>query len=364
MKNVLFLLIILVQSCPCHPQTKDTVATIAKFRRLEGNNYSFPKESIDNIINPVNKAAFFYGETHTRYFEPLFKYDFIVYLNLQRGVRNVFMEFGYSAAAIFNGFLATGDTNLLQLDILYTSPFYMEMWKKLYAYNKTLPSDKQLHIHGIDFESPKTFYNSLLILKPQQTEVPNSLKSIFKEISLWAAWDSKQINKLHPQNQKKVRAIFDKHTDDVTKLYGSNTASVYKIVHSNHFAMMDRSREKWMYANLENEIKENHIEEFVGFFGGDHINHTNPTALSVKLKSIARFKDNIFTIRMFCFNAVDNWSKETLECIGSYEMDECKQLSKTYLSDKDLRAVLLNDDNAKEPFLKGTANAYLFAEDR
>lgn len=361
MKNFPFLLALLLHSHFSAAQIHKNPTHIAQFKRLEGNSFIFPEETIDSLMNPIKISGFFLGETHTRNFEALFKYHFITYLHKKYNVNNIFMEFGYSAAAIFNKFMSTGDTSLLKLDILYTSPIYMEMWKGLYAYNNTLVSGNKIHIYGVDFESPKTYYKSLLILRKSEGELPVNLKEIFDEIILWSTLDSKIINKSHSQNQKKIKTIFEKYNADIAKVYGENADIVYKIVKNNHFGMMDREREKYMSLNLHLELK-NITGKFLCFFGGDHVNYNNPTALPLNLKSIPRFKDSIATIRMFSFDAIDNWSKEVVDCIGTYEAEECKKLRAVYINAEN-RAVLIGDKDISESFIKKSADFFIFAED-
>ena len=262
------------------------------------------------------------------------------------------MEFGYSAAVLFNAYLATGDTTLLDLDILYTSPYYIQMWKRLYAFNKALPLGERLVIHGIDFESQKTFYKALISLLPATATAPAELNDIIREIRLWAAMDSRTLAGLHTKNQKKIRRVFDRYRDKVNAYYGANAPEVMKIV-ANDFKMTDPSREARMYENLQRELKSAAIERFAGFFGGDHVNYSNKGGLPARLNAEEAFKGAICSIRMFCFDAVDNWSKEEVDCLGTYEDRECSLLWAAYLGEQYNRAVLVSDSAVKEVFLKG-----------
>lgn len=326
------------------------------------DGFEFPTDKLDALIQPARYNAFFYGETHTRYFEPAFKAEFIKYLNERYGVCNVFMEIGYSAAVLFNQYLATGDTGILNFKVLYTTRHYKEMWKELYAYNRTLPAEKKIKIYGFDFEIGKTLFSALLALKLPDHQVPSSLEETFKKIEQFSTDTTIKNDNGFSGKVKWIKKAFAAHENDAAIMYGANMTVVNKML-NNSIGMMDLTRERKMGEHMQTEIKENHIDKFVAFFGGDHINATNSTALPNVLKQDKTFAGKTLNIRMICFDANDNWSGETLECIGVYDEKQGHILHQAY-SDSDHRAVIIPDEAITQHFLKGSADYYLFANDK
>lgn len=330
------------------------------FDRTNATEFVFPTAQLDSVLKPQRYNAFFYGETHTRYFEPLFKLEYIKYLNRTCGIRDVFMEIGYSPAVLFNQYVETGDTSLINFKVLYTSPNYMKLWKGLYEYNQTLPADKRIRIHGVDFEGGKTLFKALLALR-RKNEVPSSLVSIFNNISLYEADTLATAKAEFAKRQKEIRTIFNTHQAEVKALYGTDAAVVNKML-KNNMTIMDPQRDQKMFKNMQAALRAEHIKKFVGFFGGDHINNRYTTALPNALRKDKTFKGKICSVQMYCFDAVDNWSQETIECIGTYDEKQGHQLHQKYSGES--RAVLISKSNVTESFLKGIADYYLFANDK
>jgi hypothetical protein len=138
------------------------------------------------MIAPQQRIGILYGETHTRYFEPLFKSQFIRHLNLEFGVRDIFMEIGYSAAFLFNRYLETGDTTFVTRPKLpYLLGEYKQMWSELYNYNKKLPDTLKLRIHGVDFENFDVF-KALLLLQPSDKKTSADLEKLFLRIKYFS----------------------------------------------------------------------------------------------------------------------------------------------------------------------------------
>lgn len=352
-----FFLLILIVSCS-HAYSQSRVC----FNYRHGDNdFDFPYAEAGSMLHAENCAAFFYGETHTRFFEPMFKLHLIKFLNTEYGVRDVFMEMGYAPAVVFNKFLETGDTSLIKIKVLYTTTYYMEFWKQLYNYNRGLPQNKKIRIHGIDFEATTAFFHALLLLLPDTANVPNSLTTTFQKLKVYS--DSSVINpKEFSTKVKEIKDIFRRHSGEISKLYGDNYQVVNKIF-GNNITMTDKMRDKKMYRHLQTELTENRITRFVGFFGGDHVNYEYNTSLPNQLIKNKKFKDKILTIRGLCFDAYDNWSHETLECVGIYDEKEGHILYGRY-RESTCRALLISSFDLKDDILKNSADFYLLANDQ
>jgi len=161
---------------------------------------------------------------------------------------------------------------------------------------------------------------------------------------------------------KEIKTIFRQHRNEISKLYGSNYRIVNKIL-DNNIGMTDMSRDRKMFAHLQTELAENNIDRFAGFFGGDHINYEYKTSLPNQLMVNNKFKDKILTIRALCFDAYDNWSHETLECIGVYDEKDGHTLHERY-RDSACRALLIPSVGLKDDILKNSADYYLLANDQ
>jgi len=333
----------------------------AFFGYLPGSNdFSFPERTLDSIMPGPQYKAFFYGETHTRFFEPMYKLHYIVYLHQRYGIRDVFMETGYSAAVLFNQYLLTGDTSVIGIRVLYTSPAYMEMWRQLYAYNSSLPDDRKLRIHGVDFEATSAVFRALLLLR-QNIQTPESLANIFHNIAQYAAdtairYDERFFNKL-----SEVRDVFKKEKDAVAAVYGNKLLRVHDILY-NDLKMTDEDRDKKIYDHMQREIGSLSIEKFVACYGGDHVNYEYPGSVASRYRKSPAYAHRVSTIRMFCFDAYDNWSHEVVPCIGTYDEQEGRILKKRYMQVQ-YRAVMIPDKTLNDKILNHSANYYLFAED-
>jgi len=356
--QVVFAFIIALLSVQfCHGQKQ------VRFDYLPGSNdFVFPESSLDSMIKGDGCSAFFYGETHTRWFEPMFKLHYIIYLNKRYDVRDVFMETGYSAAVLFNRFLTTGDTSVIDIKVLYTSPVYMDMWRGLYTYNQTLPEGEKIRVHGVDFESPVSLFRALLLLKEEGEVIPAALEETFRKLNEYAVDTALKYNQAFFQKVKDIKTAFEQQKESIAQLYGTNMRTVHSILW-NDIRMDNENRDQKIYGHMQAEIAALNIDKFVGFYGGDHINFNYPESVGSRYKKNVLFKNKVKTIRMFCFDAYDNWSHEVLECIGTYDEGEGHTLKQRYMNG-DYRGVLIADPKGSDKILNRSADYYLFAYDR
>lgn len=271
------------------------------------------------------------------------------------------MEMGYSAAVLFNKFLLTGDTSVLNIKVLYTSPNYMEMWKQLYKYNSTLPDENKISIHGVDFEATSSVFSALLLLKSIDKKISAPLTGTFKKIHEYASDTSIHYDTNFFQKVEEIKKAFAQNKELIADLYGDNLKLVNNIL--NNDIKMNEDRDPKIYAHMRNEITTQKIGKFVVFYGGDHVNYNYHSSVASRFKRNAYFKNKVKTIRMFCFNAYDNQSREILDCIGTYDEKEGRTLKQRYMN-KQYRAVLISDFNLKDKMLNHSADYYLFANDK
>jgi hypothetical protein len=118
-----------------------------------------------------------------------------------------------------------------------------------------------------------------------------------------------------------------------------------------------------MYEHLKAEIEAQQINRFAAFFGSDHVNYESGSSLPNQLKVDGLFTGKILTILGICFNAYDNWSKKTLECIGYPDSKEGRLLYVRY-HDSRCRAWLAGSAGLQDNILKHSADYYLFSNDQ
>lgn len=354
-RTVLFLMV-----C-CLPVYAYPQAKICLAGKPGSNDFAFPQEAVGKLMQGRETHSFFYGETHTRYFEPQFKMHLVRFLHAQYGIRDVFMEMGYGPAVVFNRYLETGDTSLIRIRVLYTSPHYMAFWQQLYAYNRQLPPDKRIRIHGIDFEATTAFFHALVLLLPDTAQVPASLAATFRQIRTYA--DSPLISaEAFAARTEALKSVFRKHEAELSKLYGDRYGTVRKIL-DNNIRMNDPERDKKMHRHLMTELKEQGIARFAGFFGGDHVNYAYKSSLVGRMAREAAYKGKISTIRAICFDAFDNWSKQTMKCVGVYDEKEGDVLYRRY-RESGCRALLAPAAGLHDDILKQSADFYVLAKDQ
>lgn len=323
------------------------------------NEMVYNQAAVDAILQLSNYDAFFLGESHTDDFEPEFKYNFIRHLNSGYGVRDVFMEVGYAAAYFFNQYLQTGDTSVFQKNnLLYWRRGYKNFWKKLYAYNWTLPDSLTIVIHGIDFERTEIF--ALLETTRSKNEVtPDYLQQSFNDIlsltygnRFWEDQKSQDV-------LVSIRTAFSQHTEDFRRLYGANFGLVQKALLNKVPATTKVvPRNKIWYQNLKEIVSENKIKKFIGFFGGAHTPYSSATSLTVALKKADFFKGNILNIATMYTHML---SPKTPLSVTEYNFGEKEVVDAFY--NKKCRAVIVKSSDVPKTSFKTASDYILFARE-
>ncbi len=247
----------------------------------ETNSIKYNRGAVEQIIPLENTDAFFFGEGHSRNFDPEFKYYFITHLNECYGVRDIFMEMGKSAAYIYNQFLQTGDTSFLKkYSLIYNQGFYKKFWEKLYLFNVGRPMHLQLRIHGVDFERMEVF-KLLQALKSENIVVADHLQDIFTEIKRLA--EDKNLSAFEEDFVKSVssvKKIFKKNTADFENIYGQNYSIIADILNNNApVTTKINSRNSVWYSHMKSAIHQFQIQKFIAFFGRSHINEANENSM-------------------------------------------------------------------------------------
>lgn len=324
------------------------------------NQIIYNQNIIDSTLEASKYDAFFLGESHTIDFEPEFKFNFIKHLNSLYGIRDVFMEIGFSAAYFFNQYLQTGDTSIIKENRLgYFWGHYKTFWPNLYNYNKTLPDSLKIRIHGVDFERTEVFSLIDKIRDPNQT-IPVYLQSTFKIIhELSKAKNFYWTDKDFSRKLQDVRRIFIKNRNDFKKLYKQDY-SILNAVLTNATPAITKvnPRNKRWFQNFEQIITENKIKKFIGFFGAAHTRYNNKTSPTVALKTSTFFKGNILNIATVYSHFISTGGSNQ---IVEYGFKEKEIFNKFY--NPACRAVLIHSKDIPKFGSKTESDFILFAKE-
>lgn len=118
---------------------------------IENNDNYSSFSMLDSVVN--NHTVFFTGENHNfRTSNYKLQLKMLKYLYQKTGVRHLFLEFGVSRGWLVNSYIQTGDTSIFKILEDYSYDEYALLYKGLMEFNKTLPEDKKIMVHGIDIE--------------------------------------------------------------------------------------------------------------------------------------------------------------------------------------------------------------------
>jgi len=262
------------------------------------------------------------------------KFNLIRKLNSEYQYKDIFMEIGKSAAYLYNLYLNSGDTSLLEKP---TMPYCIkskekEFWKSLYEYNLDLPKSLKIVIHGVDFERIE-FLKVLKLLIPKDYNTNNSdfTKNLLKDYDsiIISVKNYKDFNKLFSN----YKNYFKANTPIINSIYGRNFKYIEDIFLNNSSQENFKERNETMYANVMEIVKKDSIKKVIGFFGMNHTNSEKSYSLIGKLIEDKYFK-NIINISMLCKNCFD-WQQyiKVSDYSGPY----------TYQRDKNLMESIFNN---------------------
>jgi hypothetical protein len=325
------------------------------------NEILYSRGKVDSILHLAQYEAIFFGEGHTLYFEPEFKYHFIKHLHEVYGIKDVFMEMGYAAAWFFNQYLRTGDSSILKDNhLIFLWGQYSYFWNRLYLYNTSVPDSMKISIHGIDFERREIF-SMLDKAKDSAVPIPVYLQTIFDEVHQLSTtnekifWDDSGFEK----KLKQIKMVFAGYENDFKKLYKHNYAAVYQAL-TNKVPATSRvePRNKVWLENIKQAIIGNDIKKLVGFFGSAHMRSGNRTSLPAALQHSDFFKGDILNISSVYKHFISSGGAEDIIESGSNEKE---LLDKFY--DSRCRAVIVPSKLVPGNSFKKQSDFILFAKD-
>ena len=322
------------------------------------NEISYNQNEIDTTLQLSKYDAYFLGESHTVDFEPEFKFHFIKHLNSKYGVKDIFMEIGYSAAYFFNQYLQTGDTNILQTNRLpYLWGKYKIFWKNLRIYNSTLQDSLKVVIHGIDFERIEIFK---LLEKARDTsiKISDNLRQTFEIINTKSSnsnlfYGDKEFSK----TLSSLKEIFSKNTDEFKLLFKNNFNIVKSSLNniSNANSSFSERNENWL-INLRQIIIDSKISKFIGFFGAAHTRYNNKASLTVAIKNSNFFKGKILNIATV-YSHYSQGGNQIIE----YGHNEVETFETYY--NKNCRAVIVKSSEVPKLNFKTESDFIIFAKE-
>lgn len=317
------------------------------------NRMVYNESVMDSLISPQHYKAIFYGETHNVHFEPEWKLHLIKHLHARHGIKHVFMEVGIAAAYLFNQYLNTGDTTLIH-GLVYTDHHYKDFWKDLHAYNITIPADKRLVIHGVDFERTE-----VLKVLAVTTPVPASLQDVFNRMAA-----AHTLNAFDPEFEQLlclIQSEFSAKENEVKQLYGERYPLVSRIIR-NDCPITQRAipRNKVMYRHLTEALKDSSIHTFVGFFGQAHTTYNTPSSLPNSLKKESDYKGKVFTFMSVYKDAYSPGG--VIPYTGLFRTEVLETLYNKYMNPA-CRATVIPARQIANRKLRKSADLILFAKD-
>jgi hypothetical protein len=258
---------------------------------------------LETTIDLKSYDAFFLGEFHGIYGVSEVKLALTKHLNKKYGVKDIFMEIGYSAAYLYNRYLETGDTTFFTSPLLalaYKKP-NRDFWKGLYAYNRQLKN--KVVIHAMDFER-KEYIRVLSLLAPAGKPIPS-------ELSLLSYLCTVSGN-LSDINSHEADSLYIALRTDITNrsrqyagYYGANIGLISEIMLNVNIPAKYRQRNETMYENVMREVKKKGIDKFMVIAGQIHANISDPQSLCGMLAQTPQLSRKVVSIGMLCHNCYD-----------------------------------------------------------
>ncbi len=238
-------------------------STIYKsFRRFDSINWSYHIDTSYKFI--------FSSECHAVSCNYDLSFSIINY-QLNFGPVNLIIEYPFSFGIIYNKYLETGDSSIL--NTLCYSKEEIEFWNRIYSLQKSLPSDRKVKVWGVDFELGNT-------VNARSRSFPRALKILIENkkgnppLLLSRSIDSMIID---INNLDKIQSIKNILKDSLEKediiAYWGSDYNLYKtlISRDDHFK---RNRNDKMYENFlslyNDSLINNTHARFFAQFGYGH----------------------------------------------------------------------------------------------
>ena len=314
LSNQLHILIMLVGSILNMPATAQDSSTTSYLRQnMEkiaiggSNSFSLFDEAF------YQNQVFLLSESHG--YDRPHELDFEIFkqLNKKTGVRYYLAEMDASQAHYLNQYLVTGNEAFLKsiYEYWYNQQAQwgckagFEKWKKMYAYNKTLPAGEKMIVLGLD-EAQDLNMNVKLINELMATaSYKNGKDLLLDSIALYANMnlEKKADKKRFTLYSRLLDSAISKNSISYKKILGKNFVAAQFIIHN---IASKTGREKKIFENFSHYYSQLKLsnQKMYGFWGRYHamqdsINHSMPFAGMLK-KSNLPLKDKIMSIPVFC----------------------------------------------------------------
>lgn len=175
-----------------------------------------------------DKMVFFTGENHNfRTSNYKLQLKMLKYLYKNFGVNHLFLEFGTSRGWLVNNYVQTGDSTLYDILKKYSYDEYAMLYKELMLFNKTLPADKKIMIHGIDIErSYSTPIKVLSMLLPER-KAPKSIELNIEALKSLAG----KVDEEHDKDEEDNSIVpYNDYKTNSDRKYYNTTNSLWAII--------------------------------------------------------------------------------------------------------------------------------------
>ncbi len=209
----------------------------------------------------------------------------MVFKNLYHNanVRIIFMENGFANSIIANHFMKTGNPKSLNL-ITSTNQFDKQMYKELKVFYDSLPINDKFRFIGVDleiYESANKFIHAAEILFGDN-EIPDSIYELFNNFQNDASTKNIDIAQKTFDNiyfdwknskEKYITLLDENYTDYVKLLKRIKESYRFHFYNYNYGrdSLKQTRRERFIYNNISEEVKNYPDYNFFGQFGLAHI---------------------------------------------------------------------------------------------
>lgn len=269
------------------------------------NNEDFSSFAmLDSVVS--NYSVFFTGENHNfRTSNYKLQLKMLKYLYKMNGTRHLFLEFGVSRGWLVNSYVQSGDSSLFKILEDYSYDEYALLYKGLMEFNKTLPEDKKIMVHGIDIERsystpikamsmllptsqpPKSISLNIETLKSlagfvddehdsfQEEEESDKMTNYNYNYNYGSRYSSDNTLELIIRDYDSLKPIYQQYLGDNAPLFDLMVEGVKAEIKRNEFLLTASMqsfiyREQFMYESLLSLVKQYPGEKFYGQFGRCH----------------------------------------------------------------------------------------------
>ncbi len=159
---ILSIVIILTSCFGCYSLRNDNVDEYLEKNHTNiilDNNFN--EKNFELLNSSLNKNDIFLaGEGHGIKINYDLQFSLLTYFNKAAGVKYLLIETGYGISGLINKYLETGNEEILDYIYAHSKGAFecnkesYNFWKRVRAYNSTLPSEKRIKAIGIDMERP------------------------------------------------------------------------------------------------------------------------------------------------------------------------------------------------------------------